>query len=200
MDIRQIKHTLRDHEMENISEARVVQAAVLVPLVERDGVPHILFEERNSTIPQGGEICFPGGHVEDGEAPEDAALRETSEELLVDPRQIELVAPLHCLRANGAREIRSFLGVLRDYAGTWEADEVARTFLLPVEWLRQRPPEIYEGRIVNALGDDFPYELIPGGRDYPFASGVHRFYFYRTEYGVIWGLTAQLLYHFLKLL
>ena len=44
MDIRQIKHTLRDHEMENISEARVVQAAVLVPLVERDGVPHILFE------------------------------------------------------------------------------------------------------------------------------------------------------------
>ena len=140
------------------------------------------------------------GHVEDGETPENTALRETAEELQLEPEQIELIAPLHVLSGARGRGIHSFLGVLHDYKGTWEAAEVSRTFTVPLSWFRGNPPEIYTTRLLVSVGENFPYELIPGGRDYPFAAGQENVYFYRTPEGVIWGLTAKLLYHFLELL
>ena len=60
-----------------------------------------------------------------------------------------------------------------------------------------RVPFEFEG---IPAAEDFPYELIPNGRDYPFRKMARRFYFYETEDGVIWGLTAELLFHFLELL
>ena len=39
--------------------------AVLVPLIEKDGEFHILFEVRSPKLKsQPGEVCFPGGAVE----------------------------------------------------------------------------------------------------------------------------------------
>ena len=41
--------------------------AVLVPLIEKDGEFRILFEVRSPKLKsQPGEVCFPGGAVEDG--------------------------------------------------------------------------------------------------------------------------------------
>ena len=37
--------------------------AVVLPLLERDGEMHILFEVRSPGISQGGEVCFPGGRI-----------------------------------------------------------------------------------------------------------------------------------------
>ena len=45
--------------------------AVLVPLVERDGALHLLYEVRARMLRrQPGEVCFPGGRMEAGETPE----------------------------------------------------------------------------------------------------------------------------------
>ena len=45
--------------------------AVLVPLVEREDGLHVLYEVRALTLRhQPGEVCFPGGHIEAGETPE----------------------------------------------------------------------------------------------------------------------------------
>ena len=74
------------------------------------------------------------------------------------------------------------------------------TFTVPLDWLLANPPEVYGGRLVIEPGEDFPYELIPGGRDYPWGEIRRQFYFYRRPEGVIWGLTAELLTEFLKLL
>ena len=200
MNIDYIRSALHGHLCEPIREFPMIRASVLIPLVEIDGEPGILFEERNANIPQGGEVCFPGGHVEDGETPADAALREIAEELLLKPEQIELIAPLHVLSEARGREIHSYLGFLHGYGGTWETAEVTRTFTVPLSWFRGNPPEIHKTSLAVAAGEDFPYELIPGGRDYPFAAGRENVYFYYTPEGVIWGLTAKLLYHFLKLL
>ena len=200
MEIDQIKLEVRGHDAELIREAPVMRASVLIPLVERGGVTCVLFEERNRNIPQGGEICFPGGQLEENEAPAETAVRETAEELLLRREQIEVLAPLHRLEASGSRTIDSFLGILHGYEDTWAPDEVARTFLLPLKQFIDTPPEVYKGRSKVIPGGDFPYELIPGGRDYRFASSPQKFYFYRTDFGVIWGLTAKLLYHFTELL
>ena len=59
------------------------RAAVLVLLCNVDGEPSILFTKRAAHLNQhAAEISFPGGHVELGETAEQAALRETYEELL----------------------------------------------------------------------------------------------------------------------
>ena len=58
------------------------QYAVLVPLLRRADGLHLLYEVRSAALRrQPGEVCFPGGKLEPGEAPLDCALRETWEEL-----------------------------------------------------------------------------------------------------------------------
>ena len=50
------------------------------------------------------------------------------------------------------------------------------------------------------MAEDFPYELIPGGRNYPFLRQPKHMYFYLSEQPVIWGLTAELLFRACELL
>ena len=64
-------------DMETIRPDTDRAAAVLLPAVIRDGEPNLLFEVRASNLPQGGEICFPGGALENGESSREAAVRET---------------------------------------------------------------------------------------------------------------------------
>ena len=44
--------------------------------------------------------------------------------------------------------------------------------------------------------EDFPFELIEGGRDYPWHTGRTEMYFYEYEGEIIWGLTARILHAF----
>lgn len=56
-------------------------AAVLVGMTERDGALHVLLTQRHSQLAKhGGQIAFPGGRLDAGETPLDAALREAEEE------------------------------------------------------------------------------------------------------------------------
>ncbi|KAJ3540042.1 hypothetical protein NM688_g6283 [Phlebia brevispora] len=67
-------------------------AAVLVPLCNVNNKPGILFEIRGKLRTHSGEVSFPGGRVdEDDLSPQDAALRETHEEVGIRPEQIEIL-------------------------------------------------------------------------------------------------------------
>ncbi|HAB62465.1 MAG TPA: CoA pyrophosphatase, partial [Lachnospiraceae bacterium] len=77
-----------------IGEEEFRRYAVLVPLIDIDGITYLLFEKRSSTLRyQPGEICFPGGKHEAGESLQECAVRETVEELLVNQKQIEVIGP-----------------------------------------------------------------------------------------------------------
>lgn len=175
-------------------------AAVFLPLLFEKGEAQLLFEVRGNGIRQNGEVCFPGGRIDPGEKPEDTALREIREELLLGDGQAELLAPLHVMNGPGGVEVTSYLGILHQYRGTYNRDEVDHVFTLPLSWFRENPPKITDIRMEARLPGDFPYEMIPGGKEYRWESIPRKIYFYETEQGIIWGMTAEFLYHALQFL
>ena len=62
-------------------------AAVLVPLLPREGGLHLLFTERSQGLrAHAGQVSFPGGAIDPGDTgPQAAALREAHEEVGLDP-------------------------------------------------------------------------------------------------------------------
>ena len=105
-----LEEKFRSHHFHRILAPGAIDAAVLIPVVERNGEDHILFELRSSRIDQGGEVCFPGGRIEAGESSEETVLRETEEELLIDRSRIGLIAPLFRMSGPGGSEISAWLG------------------------------------------------------------------------------------------
>jgi 8-oxo-dGTP pyrophosphatase MutT (NUDIX family) len=74
---------------------RGVEAAVLVPLYQRDGRIVGVFTKRRADLRRhAGEISFPGGRRDAGEALEDTALREAWEEIALPREAVTLVGAL----------------------------------------------------------------------------------------------------------
>lgn len=74
---------IREH-LPGVLTARGVEQpryAVVVPVVFGADGPALLIEVRAPGISQAGDPCFPGGHIEPGETPAQAAARELKEEL-----------------------------------------------------------------------------------------------------------------------
>ncbi len=73
----------------------VKKAAVLVPFIIRKNKLNIILTLRNPNLSyHSGQICFPGGKIEEGETPCDTALRETEEEINIPRKLIEIVAEI----------------------------------------------------------------------------------------------------------
>lgn len=171
--------------------------AVLVPIVDGPDGAEVLLEVRARTLDeQPGEVSLPGGHVEPLETPQAAAVRETCEELLVEPGAVTGVEPLAVTQGPGARALASFVGRLEGYAGTFSTDEVERTFRIPVSWLLAHDPEVHHVGLAPVFGDDFPFDLVPGGRAYPWRWGSLDIPFWRGTDPLVWGATARVLMAF----
>ena len=199
MNTEQIRECFGSHQSELILPDDAKFTSVLIPLIEKDGKLQVLFEVRSNNIAQAGEVSFPGGHVEKGETAKETAIRETCEELLIRPEQIEIICPLHRLADRVRIVVDSYLGILHDYEGSFDENEVARIFTVPLDKLLEEEPQVSYGEMILRRGEDFPYELIPGGEKYRFYPVPRRFIFYKEE-EIIWGLTGELLDQFLKLL
>ena len=176
-------------------------AAVLIPILIRDGAYHVLYEVRAAKLhTQPGEICFPGGRIEPGELPLEAAVRGATEELLIHRDQIEIVGELEKTTGPGMIAFYSFIGVLNDYEGTWSEDEVERVFTIPLEWILEHDPDIYKISLERHFPDDFPNEYVPGGPDYHWRNQYHTVPFYpdavprKGDEPVLWGMTARVTY------
>ena len=89
-------------------------AAVLCAVFEEAGEAHVLLTRRSANLrSHTGEVSFPGGRLEDGEAPVAGALREAGEEIGVDPADVEILGQLSPLSTYSSRAtITPFVGVL----------------------------------------------------------------------------------------
>ena len=173
--------------------------SVLIPLVQVDGKWEVIYELRARHMKtQPGEVSFPGGKVEKGESFRTAAIRETVEELGVTPGDIDILGELDFLVSYANFTIHCFLGVLKvDDLDSLQInpDEVDHIFTVPVDFLLQTEPLSYELVLKTEDTEDFPYELIPRGREYNFREGKHQVLFYQYGDYIVWGLTARLTKH-----
>jgi mutator protein MutT len=101
-------------------------AAVLVLLAEGPTGTEILLTRRAATLRHHAhQISFPGGRVDDGELPADAALRETWEEVGIAPAQVNLWGPLPWQQSQTGYLVQPWLGQLRTPLDTVIPNHVA---------------------------------------------------------------------------
>ena len=189
---------IREFAKENKAEIIGIKRkyAVLVPIVKVMGEDHILFEIRSETLRnQPGEISFPGGAVEEGETPREAALRETCEEILVGKEEIEYLGEGDIVVNINLSMIYSFIGEIKrplENIGK-NPSEVDEIFTVPLQYFIENEPEIYELQMEVKENPDFPYEMIPDGKNYKFKRGSDKICFYKYEDKIIWGFTAKII-------
>jgi 8-oxo-dGTP pyrophosphatase MutT (NUDIX family) len=118
--------------------ARMVAAAVLVPLVERDEGFSVLLTERSSALKDHpGQISFPGGRIEPGDAsPWEAALREAQEEIGLRREWITFAGylPDHPI-LTGFRVTPVVGFVVPDHRLALDRGEVHDAFEVPLQYL-----------------------------------------------------------------
>lgn len=173
------------------------QYAVLAPFLPK--TKEFLFEVRSTSLKnQPGEICFPGGKIEVDETPDQAAVRETTEELLLPRDNIELIAPLDIFMLPYHLTVHPFLATINNYQGTFQSDEVAEVFTVPFDFFLNSNPAVYQNTVSVSASKDFPYELL-GITDYPWRTSSYPVLFYQYKNRVIWGMTARFMSNIVEL-
>jgi 8-oxo-dGTP pyrophosphatase MutT (NUDIX family) len=173
-------------------------SAVLAAFYEGDAGLEVLLTRRSWTLrSHTGEVAFPGGACEPGEAPVDAALREAHEETGLDPSSVELLGELdHLMTITSRSFIVPFVALLSGRPVlTASAAEVDALLYVPVaELLRD---DVYreerwrfEGRPPWVPADAPVAMVSPGARP---------IFFFEIVGDTIWGATAAMLRHLLGL-
>lgn len=175
--------------------------SILIPMIKVGNEYSLLFEIRSENLlKQPKEICFPGGKIEDLESAQQAALRETSEELLIPEADIDVIAELDTVVTPFNSILYPFVGKLREYKGTFNHEEVKETFIAPLSFFMENAPLHHDISIRMKPEEDFPYHMIQNGKDYAWGKGSYPEYFYIYEDKIIWGLTARIINNFIQIL
>ncbi len=202
MDIEEITRKVRNIEIKPIGVRR--EYSVLIPLIEKDGAYYILYEMRSKKMDtQPGEVSFPGGAVEGDESYAEAAVRETMEELNIAEENIDLIGELNHLVSAAGLRIHCFLGLIKNLDPEDirpNKDEVDHIFLVPLEYFMKTEPDSYTIGFKRYINREFPYELIPNGKEYNWRELKDIVYFYIYGDYVIWGFTAQMTKSFIDVI
>ena len=147
---------------------------------------------------QPGDICFPGGVIEQRDAsPLEAALRETQEELGVGLPHIRVWGPLDYVESPVGVKIYPFAAQLDTTNFVGSRGEIDHLFTVPLAWFSGRKPEVAQVELATRPGPGFPAGLpVSGQAGWKKRSTYNLLFYYYKEYK-IWAITAQLLDNFL---
>ena len=154
---------------------------MLIALFDNGRGPEVILTRRSQGLSNHrGEVSLPGGRCDEGETPEQTALREAWEEVALDPSAVTVVGELDLLYTYVSRSlIAPVVGVLDGRpALVPAAAEVDRIFTVPLDELL-RP-------------DTFHAETWAGP---PFARTLQ---FFELDDETIWGATGRILLQLLE--
>lgn len=168
-------HSL-DPAMRAIAEVRPIRpAAVLIPVVDHPE-PTVLLTLRTSSLStHAGQIAFPGGRIDPGDAtPLEAALREAKEEIGLDRAHVEPLgySDLY-LSGTGYRIVPAVARIAPGFRLQLNPAEVDDTFEVPLAFVMG--PENHQRHSREWRGMMRTYYAMPFGERY------------------IWGVTAGIL-------
>jgi 8-oxo-dGTP pyrophosphatase MutT (NUDIX family) len=154
----------------------LTEAAVLVPLVERDEELTVLLTRRTDHLhDHAGQISFPGGRIDPGDVdPEAAALREAEEEVGLPPKNVRLLGRLDTYLVRTGFQVVPVVGLVKPpFTVKPDSFEVAEVFEVPLGFFmvpanKERHSRMFQGK-------------------------ERYFYVYPYEDYYIWGATAGML-------
>lgn len=157
-------------------EPAATPASVLVPIVAHPQGLTVLFTQRTTHLKaHSGQVSFPGGRAEPGDAsPEFTALRESEEEIGLRPGRVEILARLPDYHTRTGYRVTPIVGLLTPPLElVADPREVAEVFEVPLRFLldprnHRRQSREFKGRTVG-------------------------FYEMKFEERTIWGATAGML-------
>ena len=144
-------HRLNPYFAETLNEREFKPAAVLIPVIEREGRATVLLTRRTDHLSShSGQIAFPGGKIDPGETPEFAALREAQEEVGLDPDRVELLGTFGTYYSGSGYCVSPVVGMVRGTPElTINKDEVADIFETPLAFLMDQKSHQVESRTWN---------------------------------------------------
>lgn len=158
-------------------------ASVLMPLIERNNQLSLLFTVRAAHLrTHAGQISFPGGKQEPQDADLQAtALRESHEEIGLDPQAVAIIGKLPDYRTISRFSVRPYLGLIAQPPSlALDHNEVASCFEVPLAFLLD--PRNHQYQLVERNGQQMPI------------------YFIHWQDKQIWGATAAFIRNLSNLL
>ncbi len=141
-----------------------IRAAVLVPVIDREDELTVLFTIRADALKQhAGQISFPGGRLEPGDADATAAaLRETEEEVGLRREFVDILGRLPDHAVISGYQVTPVVGLVRaGFELVLDPTEVAGTFEAPLRHLLD--PAIHARRTRRIAGQDIETFDLPWG-------------------------------------
>jgi 8-oxo-dGTP pyrophosphatase MutT (NUDIX family) len=176
-----IASALQFRPPKNLTGYRYKAAAVLMPIQEREDGDHLVLTKRAERLSHHrGQVAFPGGRVEVGDRDDlQAALRETHEEIGIEPRDVRVLGRLDQVTAAFDFVVTPFVGVIPPFCEfRLNPAETDAVFSVPIAALLE--PSCV------ALAD------------HRSSRGEPVYHFYCNGWD-IWGATARIIVQFLEL-
>jgi 8-oxo-dGTP pyrophosphatase MutT (NUDIX family) len=184
----QIETTLARRSRHVMDDPSLICAAVLIPLLLKDGEWHVLVTQRTQTVEHHkGQISFPGGACEPGDADLQAtALREMSEEVGVPPETVNVLGALDDFQTITSFVVTPFVGIIpHPFAYRLNSNEVEAAIEVPLSYLRDPAHlRVEQRKVFGQMFDVLFWDYKPD---------QHTVY-------TIWGATAHMLKNFLDLI
>ena len=181
--VQAIQAALASRARHVVGDPSLTCAAVLIPLVSREGEWCVLVTQRTHTVEHHkGQISFPGGACDPTDVSlEETALRETYEEIGVPPHEVEILGSLDDLPTVSSFVVTPFVGLIAHrFPYRLNKAEVEAVIEVPLSFLRE--PD-------NLRVEQLEYE-----------GQLHEVLFWDYGQHVIWGATARIMKSFIDLL
>jgi 8-oxo-dGTP pyrophosphatase MutT (NUDIX family) len=176
-----ISTALRSRSPRDITGSSFKPAAVLMPIQERDDGDYLVLTKRSEHLSRHrGQIAFPGGRVDANDAGElEAALRESQEEIGLDPSNVKVLGRIDQVMAAYGYVVTPFVGLIPPaYEFRPNPAETAAVFSVPIDAL-------LEPKNVSLA-------------DHGWSNGATVYHFHYGHWD-IWGATANMIVQFLDL-
>ena len=167
------------------NERTPAPAAVLVALVDRPAGLSVLLTERSAHLPtHAGQVAFPGGKVDAGDASaQAAALREAHEEVGLHPQHVDVIGQLPVYTTGTGFHVTPVVALVQPPLSLKpNPGEVDAVFEVPLDFLMN--PANHRRHIFEWQGSQRQWFSMPYNESLPGSVITERF---------IWGATAGML-------